>query len=177
MTTPVRQFLIQAPSGYEPEIGRWIAVLDDTRQRTLQAVAGLPTAALDTVGPVGSNTIGTLLYHIAGAEAMWLYRMILQQPPPPMISALVPGEARDAQGLLTNLQGEELEPYLHRLSSVRAQLHTVCRDMDLTEFRRVRSQSGPRGPVEFSVEGVLHQLMEHEAEHRGHIQLIREGLA
>ncbi|MDQ2805709.1 MAG: DinB family protein [Chloroflexota bacterium] len=176
MTTPVRQFLIQPPAGYEPEIGRWIAALDDTRQRTLQAVAGLPTAALDTAGPVGSNTIGTLLYHIAGAEAMWLYRRILQQPMPAEIVALFP-RPRDEARILSQLPGETLDSHLHRLGRVSAQLRVTCQAMSVAEFRRVRSQDDPLGPLEFSVEGALQQLMQHEAEHRGHIQLIREGLA
>jgi len=176
MTAPVRRFLIEPPAGYAPEIGPWIAALDDTRARTLQTVAGLTAAALDAPGPVGSNTIGALLYHIAGAEAMWLYQRILQQPLPEEIAALFP-HPRDEAGLLSRLPGAGLESHLHRLSSMSAQLRATCQAMSVVEFRQVRSGNGPRGQTEFSVEGVLQQLMQHEAEHRGHIQLIRESQA
>lgn len=175
MTTPVRQFLIQPPAGYAPEIGLWIAALDDTRERTLQTVAGLTAEVLDVPGLVGTNTIGTLLYHIAGAEAMWLYSRILQQPPPAAITALFAHEPHDEQGLLTQLHGEGLEPYLLRLSTVRDHTRAACQAMSVADFRHVWTHSGARGRLEVSMEGAVQQLMQHEAEHRGHIQLILES--
>jgi len=156
---------------YEPTIGRWLWLLEDTRRETKEALAGLTPAALDWI-PIGSeeNSIGTLLYHIALIELDWLYAEVLEnQPWPEELKELCAVVVRDPQGHLSPVQGVGLAEHLHRLDRSRAYLLAAFHHMSLEEFRRPRSLPQYRVTAEW----VLHQLIQHEVEHRGQIQLLR----
>jgi uncharacterized damage-inducible protein DinB len=152
-----------------PEIGQWLWALQDARQRTMRELEGLTPAMIDWLPPDGESTIGTILYHIALIEADWFYVEVLEQPFPPEIAALFPIEDRDTQGHLAHVAGFSLEEHLGRLETVRALLLGVFQQMDLSEFRRVRSLEY----YDVTPEWVLHHLMQHEAEHRSQIGALR----
>jgi len=156
--------------GYEPTIGRWLWLLEDTRRETTEAVTGLVPATLDWTPHVGENSIGILLYHIALIELDWLYTEVLEnQPWSERLKPLFTVADRDDQGHLSSVQGAPLDEYLQRLELTRQQLRESFQDMTVEEFRRPRSF--PRYQV--TPEWVLHHLIQHEVEHRGHIQLLR----
>jgi uncharacterized damage-inducible protein DinB len=157
--------------GYEPEIGRWLWALQDTREETLRSLEGLSVADLDTMPPGADNTIGVLLYHVALIEADWLYVEALDNRPiPPEIEALFPLDARDEERHLSAMRGISLEEHLQRLATLRSTLLEEFKPMTLEDFRRPR-----HFPDQYDVtpEWVLHHLIQHEAEHRGHIQTLR----
>jgi len=157
--------------GYEPTIGRWLWVLEDTRRETKEeALTGLLPAALDWTPPHVQNSIGTLLYHIALIEADWLYTEVLEsQPWPEELKPLFTLDARDAHEQLSQLRGETLEQHLHRLDCVRQYLLGAFRGMTVHEFRRPR----PFPRYRVTAEWVMQHLIQHEGEHRGQIQLLR----
>jgi uncharacterized damage-inducible protein DinB len=165
------QLTIEALPGYEPEIGRWLAALEDTRHLTKEALQDLRQEVLDWMPAQGENSIGTLLYHIAVIELDWLFAEVLQEPEPwpAAVMESFSVAVRDAQGHLSPLRGALLVHHLERLDLVRARLLTAFRAMSLPEFRRARRL--PQYAV--TPEWVLHHLIQHEAEHRGHIQMLR----
>jgi uncharacterized damage-inducible protein DinB len=163
---------IEPLPGYEPAIGRWLWVLEDTRRETkAEALNGLTPAALDWIPPHSGNSIGTLVYHIALIELDWLSTDVLGSASlPEELKPLFAWDARDADEHLSPLRGETLEQHLHRLDIVRQQLLAAFRGMTLDEFRRPRVL--PRYRV--TPEWVLQHLIQHEGEHRGQIQLLRD---
>jgi uncharacterized damage-inducible protein DinB len=166
-----RQNVIEALPGYGLEIGRWLWALEDGRRRTKEALVGIDPRAVDWAPPEGGNSIGTILYHLALIEADWLYVEVLEQESyPDEVAALLPHVARDARGRLTRVQSVGLDEHLGRLDAIRARLLAAFREMSVEEFRRKRSL--PHYDV--TPEWVLHHLMQHEAEHRGQIGVLRE---
>ena len=153
----------------EPAIGQWLWALQDTRQRTMEELDRVSLAMIDWLPPDNESTIGTVLYHIAGIEADWLYVEVLEQPFPPAVDALLPYPIRDEEGHLIQVQGVSLEAHLKRLEIVRGLLLDVYQQMERAEFRRIRSL--PHYDV--TPEWVLHHLMQHEAEHRSQIGYLR----
>jgi uncharacterized damage-inducible protein DinB len=130
-------------------------------------------AMLDWRPPDNESSIGTILYHIADIEADWLYVEVLEQPLPPAVAALFPYATRDEQGHLTQVQGISWDEHLKRLETVRGLLLGVFQQMDLSEFRRVRSLPY----YDVTPEWVLHHLMQHEAEHRSQLGALRARAA
>src|SRR5215470_16461106 len=61
-------FLIAEIPGFTPQIGRLVSMMNYVRSTTLSAVAGLGVDELDYLHDSQSNSIGTLLSHIAAAE-------------------------------------------------------------------------------------------------------------
>lgn len=165
MLAEKRQLVLNTLSGYPPEIGLWLAALEDSRQRTKRALEGISPAAIDFQTRCIDNTIGTLLYHIAAIEADWLYADILQRDFPPDIVALLPYDVRDAQGRLTLVQDVSLAEHLDRFDRIRTTVLAEFNAITLAEHQRTRSFAH----YDVTPQWVLHHLCQHEAEHRGQI--------
>ena len=171
MSRVVRRDLVMASeAGVAPEIAPWLWALGDARRRTLDGLAGVTTAVLDWTPPAGGNSIGTLLYHIALIEADWLLAEVLELADfPPEVLALFPLDVRDEAGGLTPCLGLGLAAHLARLAATRDRLLATMRTMSADEFRRIRQLPA----YDVTPEWVLHHLLQHEAEHRGEIGMIR----
>src|SRR5215471_19467407 len=61
-------YLIGDIPGFTPQIGRLVSMMNYARHTTLSAVAGLGVDELDYLHDPQSNSIGSLLLHIAAAE-------------------------------------------------------------------------------------------------------------
>jgi uncharacterized damage-inducible protein DinB len=163
--------VVEVPPGYAPEIGRWIWALEDGRQLVKEVLAGLDPRAVDWTPSGGGNSIGTLLYHLALIEADWLCVEVLEQESyPAEVVALLPHAARDKHGRLTEIPGVGLDEHLRRLDAIRDRLLAAFRGMAPEEFRRVRHLTA----YDVTPEWVIHHLLQHEAEHRGEIALLRQ---
>jgi uncharacterized damage-inducible protein DinB len=168
-----RKNVVELDLSPEPAIGPWLWALQDSRQRTLEELEQVAPAMVDWLPPDNQSSIGTVLYHLTDIEADWLYVEVLEQSLPPAVAAFFPYLTRDAQGQLTQIQGFSLEQHLERLATVRGWLLDVFQQMDLADFRRVRTL--PHYDV--TPEWVLHHLMQHEAEHRSQIGALRDRAA
>jgi len=176
MQPPQKRQLVITPFVIEghalpPEIAQGLGALDEARRRTFGVLEGVSEAELDWHPPVqtGANSLGTLLYHIAAVEADWVYADIVQHWPD-ALTALFPWDVRNAQGRLTVVAGLSLDQHRQRLDQVRAFAVEAYSNISADRFQRTRSN--PDHDV--SPEWVLHHLMQHEAEHRGEIRLVRE---
>ncbi len=152
----------------EPVLGYWLAYLEDCRSRTKEVIENLKEEQLDEVFPQQSNTIGTLLYHIALIEADWLYAEILHQGYPDFLQEWFPLEHRNEKGELSIVKGWKLQQYVSLLDKVRHPFIQTLSEMTLEDFRRLRSLPD----YDVSPEWVCLHLLQHEASHRGQIQAL-----
>ena len=148
-------------------VGLW--AMQDARERTMEEIELLTPAMIDWLPPNNESSIGTVLYHLAAIEVDWLYEEVVVQPFPSEVVTLFPYPIRDEQGRLAQIQGVSLAQHLKRLETVRGLLIEVFQQMDLPEFRRVRSLPD----YDVTPEWVLHHLMQHEAEHRSQLGRLR----
>jgi uncharacterized damage-inducible protein DinB len=165
-----RSLIVTPPAGYEPTIARWVWLLEDARQLTLETLEGMTDATMNWAPPDGSNSIGTLIYHILAVELDWLYAEILAvQEFPAECMALLNYEMRDEAGRLTEVNHETLATQLARLTAGRQLLLNTLGQMSLEDFYRFRSLE----PYDVTPEWVLYHLLQHEAEHRGQMMETR----
>jgi uncharacterized damage-inducible protein DinB len=166
-----RERLVLDPIGPEPEVGRWLAAMEDARRDTLRELERVTPHMLDWRPDAPLNSIGALLYHIALIEADWLLDDIEgRAEPPAWIAELLPFGDRDDEGRLTRVDGMPLAAHLERLSRIRAFLIEELRTMSAEELHSPR----PRARYDVSPAWVLHHLLQHEAEHRSHIAWLRD---
>jgi hypothetical protein len=167
----MRPWHLDPVEGYEPLVGRFVAMLEDTRRRLFRDLEGFDPADLDRTAPGSPNSIGTLLYHVAAIELDWLYADLLGGDFPEGTAEWFPVDVREESGRLTPVV-EGWEHHLARLAWVRQRLLEELRTFTDADLDRtfVSGSDGNGGGW------ILHHLMQHEAEHRGQIGEIRAGL-
>jgi uncharacterized damage-inducible protein DinB len=171
MTDPVIRFSVQRVPNCPPDIGLWLAILKDARERLNETFDYLAPSDLDAPPPIGQNTIGTLYYHVALADLNWVYDNMLMQPYPEDIAALFPYPLTDEHGRLSVVSGWDIDAYRLRLNAARAKVFEVFQAMSDADFRAILQRTESFGDYEMTPESVLRHLTQHEAEHRGEIQL------
>jgi hypothetical protein len=176
---PERKRLVLIPIGDDPEVGRWLAAMEDGRADTLKELAEVSAEMVDWYPSAPLNSIGSLLYHIALVEASWVAEEILEVGEPHELAALLPWPDRDAGGLpgnerhLSRIDGQSLEQHLERLAAIRRWVLEQLKPMTNEDFHRVRSLDD----YDAAPDWVLHHVLQHEAEHRSHIAWLRDTFA
>jgi uncharacterized damage-inducible protein DinB len=166
-----RELQIERPEGFEPEVSVWVWLMEDTRDRTKQALEGISTKALDWTSDGIVNSVGTLLYHVVAIELDWLYADVLGRSDfPEEVAALLPHDVRDEDGVLVPVREPDLDGHLRRMDAARAIFLRESRNLDRDDMRRVRHLSD----YDVTPEWVMHHLAQHEAEHRGQLMEIRQ---
>jgi uncharacterized damage-inducible protein DinB len=171
-----RRRLVLTPIGNDPEVGRWLAALEDGRGDTLNELATVTPEMVDWYPDAPLNSIGSLLYHIALIEADWVATEMLGLDDPPELAALLPWPDREPDGgigserHLSRVDGHSLEEHLERLAAVRRWVLERLTRMTNEEFHRVRSFDD----YDAAPDWALHHILQHEAEHRSHIAWLRD---
>ena len=164
--------ILEPLTGYETQVGTWLAAYQEMRWRTLDSLKGLNPNVIDWIPTWGTNPISALLYHLAAIEADWLFTDILElREFPPHIEKLFPVDVRDGEGNLTRIPEVSLETHLQRLTNMREHFMKAMRTISDEDFKRLRIFPDYRVTPEW----VIHHLMQHEAEHRGQIMDIRDA--
>ncbi|HTE65522.1 MAG TPA: DinB family protein, partial [Candidatus Binatia bacterium] len=148
---------------------------EDARRDTLIELEPVTPAMVDWYPDVPLNSIGTLLYHIALIEADWVATEILQLPEDQAdLAELLPWPDREGtgqgEGRLTRIDEQPLQAHVDRLAAVRAWVLERLRPTSNAEFHRVRTLPD----YDVAPDWVLHHLLQHEAEHRSHVALLRD---
>ena len=165
-----RQRLVFEPrDAQHPVIAAALWAIEDARRRTLDALHDINPLVIDYKVSKLTNTIGTLLYHIAAIELDWLYSEVLELGVPKEMASRFQDDVRDANGRLIVVADKPLDEHLELLAVVRAELLGCFREMPLDDYRRPRSLE----KYDVTPEWVLHHLMQHEAEHRGEVLTLR----
>lgn len=167
-----RKVFVLEPLGDDPEVGRWLAALEDGRRDTIRELSGVTPEMLDWRPERLLNSIGTLLYHIALIETSWLLDDIFEgDPGAEWLQTLLPFTDRDASGRLIQVEGLPVSAHLGRLGRVRQYLLEHLRPMSNDDFHRVRHLEA----YDAAPDWVIHHLLQHEAEHRSHIAWLRDS--
>jgi hypothetical protein len=152
-----RERLVLEPLGDDPEVGRWLAALDDARRDTLGELRGVtPDMAL--------------------VEASWVAEEILEDPEAQEMAALLPWpdrEPADGPGSprhLSRVDGLSIDDHVARLDAVRRYAMDHLRPMSNDDFHRARTLER----YDVAPDWVVHHLLQHEAEHRSHIAWLRD---
>jgi hypothetical protein len=171
MGSEPRRRLTLEPIAGDPEVGRWLAALEDGRRDTLRELEGVRPAMVDWYPDAPLNSIGALLYHVALIEADWVITEILElNSYPPEIQRLLPWADRDDSGHLWRADGLELDVHIDRLRGVRQFVLEHVAPMTNAEFHRVRRLDA----YDVAPDWAVHHIIQHEAEHRSHIAWLRD---
>jgi hypothetical protein len=170
-----RDLLALRPIADDPEVGRWLAALEDGRRETLRELEGVTPKMVDWYPAAPLNSIGSLLYHIGLIEASWVSEEILGEAEAVELARLLPWPDREGPGAggqrhLSRIDGIPVDQHLGRLAAIRGYVLDRLRPMSNEAFHAVRALDH----YDVAPDWVIHHLLQHEAEHRSHIAWLRD---
>lgn len=169
---------LPSEDGLSPGLGAWYAALEELRVGTVLLLHNLSPDQLAWSPGRGLNTIGSLVTHIAEAEAFWILEQIGGRPLSP--------ERRELYRM--DLFGEPQAPQAPRapasyfiglLADLRAETREVLAamtDLDLEGKRVWTPPDRPEDREVFTVRWILNHVLVHEAHHKGQIAILRKIL-
>ena len=138
----------------------YLDLLQDCHNAILQALEGLPTAALDWAPGQDMNSIGVLLAHTTGSERYWIGDIAAQESS---------NRDRDAE---FRVHGVEADVFRKRLSDNLEYSRNVLEKMSLEDLESTRVS--PNNEREYTVAWALMHALEHATLHLGQIQITRQ---
>jgi uncharacterized damage-inducible protein DinB len=134
--------------------------LQGLHDNILQAIEGLPPAALDWIPGPDMNSIAVLVVHTVGAERYWVGDVVARDPS---------GRDRTAEFRAQGLDAATLKKCLNETL---AHTRGVLEGLTLRDLEAIRIS--PRDGREYTVAWALAHALEHTAMHVGHIQITRQ---
>lgn len=134
--------------------------LRELHQGTERAIEGLPQEALDWVPGAQMNSMAVLVMHLTGAERFWIGDVVAHDP-----SDRDRATEFRVRGLGTGVLQE-------RLAQTLAYLRSILTDLSLSDLADLRIS--PRSGAELTVGWALAHVLEHTAQHCGHIAITRQ---
>ncbi|MEO8336622.1 MAG: DUF664 domain-containing protein [bacterium] len=110
---------IEPAAGFAPQIGRMVCMLTDVRNGTLASVDGLSMKQLDHLHDAGSNSIGSLLAHVAAVERIYHVVCFEERHPTADEEAQVGDAFSLGAGARRTLCGRTLDHYVDELAAIR----------------------------------------------------------
>lgn len=161
-------------AGYPPRIGRYLTQMEDVRRQVKKYVEGLTAEQLAWHPNAKTESIGTVLLHIAAVECSWIGEDIMRRPMDEEWKIAFP-----IRFDMPQVSGQPLEYYLKTLDVVREQTKAdlkTLEDDDLDRLYTPLDAGDPSDTAQFSLEWILYHVVDHEAHHKGQIAVMKRLL-
>ena len=163
-----------------PEAGSFLAQLDDLSARMFADLHGMTPADLAFQLRPGTNTIGMLLIHCAGAEVHWLLTATTGTGEAAIRKALGIGVDDDGMPLAptgrppANLGGWTLADYKRLHDRARRFTRRALAGMSPADVSRGKARLRWNGESQvMNTRWILYHVLEHQAGHYGQMLLLR----
>lgn len=168
---------LEPAAGLSTTIGFCLSAMDEVRQQLRETVGAMPAAAVNRLAVPGAHSIGALVLHIGEAEWWWM-RCVIEG------HQLTPADrAQLYWDVLDDPDGFARENYsaqfcLDEIDKLRASVtRRVLASFNDADLERVFTyRDDKRAMVEVSLRWVLHHLVDHEAQHKGQILMLKRML-
>lgn len=172
----VERHVLEPAQGVSNEIGFYLSEMADVRAQLREAVSDLTQEQTRARAVEGAHSIGALVLHIGEAEWFWMEMVITghkltdEDRARPFWDVLKDREKFDR----LNLSSQECLRIVDEIrDETRARLSSF-RDDQLDEASIRSERRGQQ--YEFSLRWILHHLIDHEAQHKGQILMLKRLL-
>jgi uncharacterized damage-inducible protein DinB len=167
-------YRISSKESFTEKLGELVSMLEHTRETTLNEISNLSESELDYITSTNSNSIGSLLLHVASIEFVhqiisFENRDLNESELSNWQTALELGEkARNS------IKRQPIEYYLQKLSEVRKEtINQLKSKQDSWLFKENKWGNG----VPYNNYYLWFHVMEDEINHRGQIRTIKRLLS
>lgn len=169
---------LEPVGGVTPEIGYYLAGMEEVRAQLREIVADLSAKELSARMMPGSHQIGGLLLHIGETEWWWIRSIAAGEEIADEIrKAAYMDDTVETDFSLKGLDAAGCIAFLDSVNAASRKALAAFTDANLNDMIAYEANGKP---YESSLRWILHHVMEHEAHHKGQIammkRLVREGM-
>lgn len=166
-------FIVGPKSGFTPEVGTLVSMMNWTRKITTEYVKNLDMQALDYLFDQKANSIGTLILHLITQEKecqiqtfKWDRKAVFNETY--RLASKLGDDTRQ------KIKGKKIEFYLNELTTVRKKTIEELKNRDDQWLMKVDHDHPWGTPVNHYCQWF--HVLEHECQHAGQISLIKNRL-
>jgi len=146
-----------------PEVHTYLTDLEELRGQVRNLLEGLPQEALDWrpiegKGELATNSLVVMVVHLAGSETFWMQEII---------GGKKIDRDRDGEFVSKGLSLGGLQAKIGAAAKVTVETLSALQEKQLEEGRKWKDRS-------INVRGCILHVIEHFAQHLGHMQLTRQ---
>jgi uncharacterized damage-inducible protein DinB len=161
-----------AVEGLTPELARSLAAMEEVRAQLHKAVDEMSVEDLARRAIPGAHSIGTLVLHIGESEWFWLNCVIRgrkltdEDRQQPFWDVLKDPEAVPAKNYSADF-------CLETIDGIRQEMRRFLSSLTDAGLENVYSYTRGSTTMEASLRWILHHLVDHEAQHKGQILMLK----
>jgi uncharacterized damage-inducible protein DinB len=165
------QVITPAP-GVSAGIGFYLSGMNEVREQLREAITGMNTEQIGRRAVPGAHSIGALALHIGEAEWWWIqcrvggHKLTAADRASPHWDVLEDPEAFGSKGY-------SAEFCLQVIDRIREQTRDTLASFGDDDLERIFSFERHGETREHSLRWILHHLIDHEAQHKGQILMLK----
>lgn len=162
--------------GLSTGIGYYLSGMEEVRSQVIDAVKDIPDDLIGKPAFLGAHSIGGLVLHIGEAEWFWIqmvvngHQLTEEDKKAPYWDVLDDVETVARHGYSTEFCLSEIE-------KVRNQTRDLLFSYNDKDLERIIYFQRPDKPSEHNLRWILHHLVDHEAQHKGQILMLKRLMA
>jgi len=172
----MRRRVLTPHPGLSTGIGYYLGGMEEVRNQLVVAVRGIPDDLVGKPPFLGAHSIGGLVLHIGEAEWFWMqmvvsgHQLTEEDKKAPYWDVLddVDGVARNAYTTALCLQ---------EIEKIRNQTRDVLYSYNDKDLQRIITFERRGEMSEYNLRWILHHLIDHEAQHKGQIFMLKRLMA
>jgi uncharacterized damage-inducible protein DinB len=158
--------------GLSKGIGYYLSGMEDVRAQVVEAVQNIPDEMIGKPAFLGSHSIGALVLHIGEAEWFWMqmvvsgHQLTEEDKNAPYWDILDDVDAVIRKRFTTRFCLQEIE-------KIRNQTRDVLFSYSDKDLEQIFSFERRGETTEYNLRWILHRLIDHEAQHKGQILMLK----
>jgi len=172
----MRRRVLTPHRGLSTGIGYYLSGMEEVRAQVNVAVRGIPDDLIGKPAFLGAHSIGGLVLHIGEAEWFWMqmvvngHQLTEEDKKAPYWDVL-----EDVDGVAR--KGYTTEFCLQEIEKIRNQTRDTLFSFNDKDLERIISFERKGEASEYSLRWILHRLIDHEAQHKGQIFMLKRLMA
>lgn len=170
----MKQRVLTPHPGLSTGIGYYLASMEEVRGQLVAAVKDIPNDTIGKPAFLGAHSIGGLVLHIGEAEWFWMQMVVSGH------KLTEEDEKAPFWDILENVDSVERNGYttafcLQEIEKIRNQTRDVLFSYSDKDLERMYER--PDKPIVHNLRYILHHLIDHEAQHKGQILMLKRLMA
>ncbi len=172
----MRRRVLTPHPGLSTGIGYYLSGMEEVRTQLNVAVRGIPDDSIGKPPFLGAHSIGGLVLHIGEAEWFWMqmvvrgHQLTEEDKKAPYWDVL-----EDVGRVARN--GYTAEFCLQEIERIRNQTRDALFSYNDKDLERIITHERGGETSEYNLRWILHRLIDHEAQHKGQIFMLKRLMA